>query len=115
MGKGKFLSTPILDMPGEIGPFFFKEAFFIFLGCVLLFLFMLIVSLFTQVSGLMLASVPGSFIVLMSLVRFVFIKKIDSSWYIHKWIAYRFLMPKNIRATSFPYKPFRLCFLVSKK
>ncbi|NEJ84035.1 hypothetical protein GR268_47215, partial [Rhizobium leguminosarum] len=96
MEKGKFLSTPILDMPGEIGPFFFKEAFFIFLGCVLLFLFMLIVALFVQISGFMLAAVPGTFVLVMSLLRFVFIKKIDSPWYIHKWIAYRFLIPKNI-------------------
>ena len=100
MEKGALLTTKILDSHGKIGPFFFKEFIFVFLGCTALFFSVLLLSLLMPVKGILLIGLPAAFLLLISLVRFLVIKKIDTPWYIHKWIAYRFIRPQRIIANS---------------
>ena len=107
----KLLSTRILDTHGRIGPFFFKEFLVVFLGVVLLFFGIVFLDLFIPVKRILFIAVPGSFLILISLVRFVFIKKIDSPWYIHKWIAGYWLKPNSIKADSITNRHQKLCFL----
>ena len=109
------MSTRVLDRHGRIGPFFFKEFLFVTLGCAILYFLILEVSLFVPLKKSLLIVLPASFLTLVSLVRFIFIKKVDSPWYIHKWVAYRFLMPQSIEANSFPRKKIKLCMLIKKK
>jgi hypothetical protein len=114
MEKGQLLSTRILDTHGKIGPFFFKEFLFVFLGFSLLFFSILVIDLFIHVKRSLLLGIPGTFLLLISLLRWVFIKKIDSPWYIHKWVAYRFFKPKSIIADSLSLHQNKICFLIKK-
>jgi hypothetical protein len=115
MEKGKMMSTRVLDKHGRIGPFFFKEFLFVTVGCAILYFVILEVSLFVPLKKSLLIVLPLSCLALVSLLRFVFIKKVDSPWYIHKWVAYRFLVPQHIKADSFARKKFKLCLLIKKK
>lgn len=47
----------------------------------------LLLSLFMSAQGSLLIGLPAAFLLLISLVRFLVIKKIDTPWYIHQWIA----------------------------
>lgn len=98
--KDQLLSTRILDYHGKIGPFFFKEFLFVFLGCASLFFLVLLLSLFVHIKGILLLLIPGTFLLIVSVVRFVFIKRVTSPWYIHKWVSQRWLRPKHIRADT---------------
>ena len=98
--NNKLLSTRILDYHGKIGPFFFKEFLFVFLGCASLFFLVLLISLFIPNKGILLILIPGIFLLLVSVIRFVLIKRVTSPWYIHKWVSQRFLRPKHILADS---------------
>ena len=100
--KYQLLSTRILDYHGKIGPFFFKEFLFVFLGCASLFFLVLLISLFMHIKGILLPFIPGTFLLIVSLLRFVFIKKVTSPWYLHKWVSQRFLRPKHILADTLP-------------
>jgi hypothetical protein len=104
MEKGQLRATPLLDTHGRIGPFFFKEFFVILLGVSFLFFAVLIVDLFTPVRKSLPILVPSSFLIIVAAIRLFFIKKIDSPWYMHTWVAYRFLWPKSIKADSFAIK-----------
>jgi len=99
--NNKLLSTSILDHHGKIGPFFFKEFLFVFLGCACLFFFVLLLSIFMQIKGILLLLIPGTFLLLVSLIRFLLAKKISSPWYIHKWVSRQFLRPEHILADTF--------------
>jgi len=112
MKKGALLTTKILDSHGKIGPFFFKEFIFVFLGCTSLFFAVLLFSLFMPVPGILLIGLPAAFLLLISLVRLLVIKKIDSPWYIHQWIARRFIRPRHIIANTRSSQS-TLCFLQS--
>lgn len=92
------LSTRILDYHGKIGPFFFKEFLFVFLGCTTLVLLMVVLSLLMEISISLFVVVPGSLLGVMGLIRFFLAKRISSPWYIQKWIAQHFLRPKHIVA-----------------
>ena len=96
----KLLSTRILDHHGKIGPFFFKEFLFVFLACTSLFFLVLGASLFMDIPSSLLLLVPGTFLLVVSLIRFVLIRKAASPWYLHKWIANRWLKPKHMRADT---------------
>ena len=98
--KSKLRSTRILDHHGKIGPFFFKEFLVVFLGCAGLFFLVLLCSLFIEIPSSLLLLVPGSFLLVVSLIRFVLIRKVTSPWYLHKWVANRWLKPKHIRADT---------------
>ena len=111
----KLLSTRILDNHGRIGPFFFKEFLVVFLGVVLLFVGVVVLDLFIPVKRILFIAVPGSFLVLISLVRLVFIKKIDSPWYIHKWMAGYWLKPTSIKSNFMYKRTKKLCFLQKTK
>ena len=101
MAKHKeLLSTRILDHHGKIGPFFFKEFLFVFLACTSLFFLVLGASLFMEIPSSLLLLVPGAFLFVVSLIRFVLIRKAASPWYLHKWVATRWLKPKHIRADT---------------
>jgi hypothetical protein len=102
--NNKLLSTSILDHHGKIGPFFFKEFLFVFLGCACLFFLVLLLSIFTHVKGILLLLIPGAFLLLVGVTRFLLAKKVSSPWYIHKWVSQQFLRPKHILANSFPKK-----------
>ena len=89
------------DFPNrKIGPFFFKEFLFVFLGCASLFFLVLLLSVFMYVKGILLLLIPGTFLILVALVRLLFSKKISSPWYLHKWVSQRWLRPKHILADS---------------
>ena len=99
--NNKLLSTSILDHHGKIGPFFFKEFIFVFLGCASLFFLVLLLSVFMYIKGILLLLIPGTFLLLIGLTRVLLAKKISSPWYIHKWFSQRFLRPKHILADNF--------------
>ena len=96
--KEKLLSTRILDHHGKIGPFFFKEFLVVFLACVNLFFMVLLLSLFIDMNSSLLLVVPSAFLLFVGLIRFLIIQKVTSPWYLHKWVANRWLKPKHIRA-----------------
>lgn len=98
MASSNLLSAKILDHHGKIGPFFFKEFLFVFLGCACLFFSVLLLSVFVVVSGIMLLLVPGVFLVFVGLIRFLLSKRITSPWYLHKWVCAHFIKPKHIIA-----------------
>ena len=97
----KLLSAKILDHHGKIGPFFFQEFLFVFLGCACLFFTVLLLSVFIAVSGILLLLIPGLFLAAVGLLRLLIGKRINSPWYLHKWVSYRFLRPKHIIANQF--------------
>ena len=107
MATPKLLSASILDDHGKIGPFFFKEFLFVFLGCAGLFFAVLLLSVFVVINGILLLLIPGIFLALVGLVRFLLAKRITSPWYLHKWVAYRFLRPKHLTADQLFKKPER--------
>ena len=96
--KDKLLTTRILDHHGKIGPFFFKEFLVVFLACVSLFFMVLLLSLFIEMHSSLLLGIPSAFLLFAGLIRFVIIQKVTSPWYLHKWVANRWLKPKAIRA-----------------
>lgn len=96
--NNKLLSTPLLDQHGKIGPFFFKEFIFVFLGCAFLFFFVLLLSIVMAIQGILLLLIPGTFLVLIGLTRFLLAKKVSSPWYIHQWVSEQFLRPKHLIA-----------------
>jgi hypothetical protein len=109
-GNRKLLTTRVLDEHGKIGPFFFKESLFLFAGTILLFFIMIYVDSLLHLKriGFLLIVIPSSFLIVVSVIRFFFIKKIESPWYIHKWAANQFLYPRHINIkTNQPFKP---CF-----
>ena len=99
--RNKLPSARLLDRHGKIGPFFFKEFLFVFLMCTSLFFLVLLASLFMEIPSSLLLLVPGAFLLLVSLIRFVFVRKAASPWYLHKWVANRLFKPKHIRADVF--------------
>ena len=96
--KDKLLTTRILDHHGKIGPFFFKEFLVVFLVCVSLFFIVLLLSLFIEVNSSLLLGAPTAFLIFVGLIRFLIIQKVTSPWYLHKWVANRWLKPQHIRA-----------------
>ena len=96
----KLLSTSLFDHYGKIGPFFFKEFIFVFFGCAALFFSVLLLSVFMHIKGILLLLIPGIFLVLVGLVRFVLAKRINSPWYMHQWVSRRFLRPRHILANT---------------
>ena len=99
--NNKLISTSILDQQGKIGPFFFKEFIVVFLGCSSLFFMILLLSIFIKVHSILLLLIPGTFLLVVGLIRFMLSKKITSPWYLHQWVARRFLKPKHILADLF--------------
>ena len=98
MAAPRLQSASILDHHGKIGPFFFKEFLFVFLGCACLFFAVLLVSVFVVIKGILLLLIPGLFLGLVGLLRFLLARHITSPWYLHKWVAARFLRPKHLSA-----------------
>lgn len=96
--RDKLPSTRILDYHGKIGPFLFKEFLVVFLGCASLFFLVLLMSLFISIQGILLLLIPGVFLLLMSVIRFVLVKRVTSPWYIHKWLSRRFFRARHILA-----------------
>ena len=96
--KDKLLSTRILDHHDKIGPFFFQEFLVVFLACVSLLFMVLLLSLFIEMNSSLLLVVLSAFLLFVGLIRFVIIQKVTSSCYLHKWVANRWLKPKDIRA-----------------
>jgi hypothetical protein len=98
----KLLSTHILDHHGKIGPFFFKEFIFVFLGCTTLFFLVLLLSLFIHIKGILLLLIPSTFLILIGVIRLTLAKRVASPWYMHKWVSQRILRPKHILANTLP-------------
>ena len=96
--KDKLFSTRILDHHGKIGPFFFNEFLIVFLACVSLFFIILLLSLFIEINSSLLLAMPSAFLLSIALIRFLIIQKVTSPYYMHKWVANRWLKPKDIRA-----------------
>jgi hypothetical protein len=113
MEKGKLLTTRLLDTHGKIGPFFFKEFLVVFLGCASLYFLVLFVSLFIPLKGILVLGVPGVFLLLVSLVRIICTRKIDSPWHVHRWFLYRFLQPGSIIADQLGSPVDKLCFPIT--
>jgi hypothetical protein len=112
MEKGKLLTTRLLDTHGKIGPFFFTEFMVVFLGCASLYFLVLFVSLFIPLKGFLLIVVPVGCLLLVSLVRLICTRKIDSPWHVHRWVLYRFLQPGSIIADQLGSPVDKLCFPV---
>jgi hypothetical protein len=115
MERRRRLSTPILERHGKIGPFFFKEAWlmltiFIATGCGLL-----IVGSFVYIPPVTLIGSLSAILLVLSLARSLFIKKIDSPWYIHAWMAHAFFSPQRILAHPFPFQGEKIDFLPRTK
>ena len=96
--KDKLLTSRILDHHLKIGPFFFKEFLLVFLACVSLFFIILLLSLFIEINSSLLLAMPSPFLLSIALIRFLIIQKVTSPYYMHKWVANRWLKPKDIRA-----------------
>ena len=96
--KDKLLTSRILDHHPKIGPFFFKEFLLVFLACVSLFFIILLLSLFIEINSSLLLTMPSAFLLSIALIRFLIIQKVTSPYYMHKWVANRWLKPKDIRA-----------------
>ena len=96
MKKHPLLTTRILNEQGKIGPFFFKEFLFVFLGTCTLFFLVLLLSLFVQFSGILLLLIPGSFLGLLGSIRLLLRQQVQCPWYVHDWLAQRFFQPRHI-------------------
>ena len=100
----KLLTTRVLNQHGKIGPFFFKEFIFVFLGTSCLFFLVLLLSIFVQIRGILLLLIPGAFLAIAGSIRLVFSKQVETPWYIHHWIALRGLQPRHIAPDQLLYK-----------
>ena len=58
----------------------------------------LLLSLFIEMNSSFLLLVPSAFLLFVGLIRFVIIQKVTTPYYLHKWVANRWLKPKHIRA-----------------
>lgn len=96
MNPRKLLSTRLLDQEGKVGPFFFQEFLVIFLVLMSLFITVLIGSLFFPIHGTMLILIPGIFMVVVGIARFLFKHRITSPWYLHQWIARKWIRPQHL-------------------
>jgi hypothetical protein len=105
------VSTPILDRHGKIGPFFFKEAFLILVIFITSWCLFLILGSFIYIPPSIFFGTLASILLLVSLLRLFFIKRIDSPWYIHHWVASVFIQPKRFTPHAFPYTKERIVFL----
>ena len=78
-GNRKLLTTRVLDEHGKIGPFFFKESLFLFAGSIFLFFIMIYVDYFFHIKkiGFLLIVVPSSFLIIVSVIRFFSLKKLN--------------------------------------
>lgn len=102
--KGRLKTTSILESHGKVGPFFLKEmigilAILIFLGLV-----MINLDIYFKIRFIYVIGVPVLFLSSLTAIRFFFIKKITSPWYVYDWIAYRFIWPRSIRGGSSSFK-----------
>lgn len=70
---------------------------------------------FIYIAPLTLLSIVSSFLLAVSIIRFVFVKNIDTPWYIFLWIANRFTSPKRIVAHMFPYREEKIVFRKIRK
>jgi hypothetical protein len=102
MERKSRLSTPILDRHGKIGPFFVKEALLLLSVILSLCTLVVMVRGFLEIRFWVFLVSLSSCLLALSIVRFFFIKKIDSPWYIHRWIARKFISPKYIVGHLFP-------------
>lgn len=93
----ELLTTRLLDEESRIGPFFFQEFVLLFLALLSSALLVVVVSLFVEVPGLMIVLVPAGLLVLVGLLRIAFKGQITSPWYLHHWVARRFVRPSRLR------------------
>ena len=95
MPTNRLLTTRLLDEEGKIGPFFFQEFLLVFLSAMSLFILVLLYALFFPIHGMLLAIIPGTFLLLVALIRFCFKGRITSPWYLHKWVARHWIRPQH--------------------
>ena len=96
MPTNRLLTTRLLDEEGKIGPFFFQEFLLIFLSAMSLFILVLLYALFFPIHGMLLVIIPGTFLLLVGLIRCCCFKgRITSPWYRHKWVARHWIRPQH--------------------
>lgn len=99
------LTTRLLDEESRIGPFFFQEFVLLLLALLSSALLVVVLSLFIQVPGLMIVLVPAGILLLVGLLRMDFKGQITSPWYLHHWVARRFVRPRHLVLKTTQYPP----------
>lgn len=99
----ELLTTRLLDEESRIGPFFFQEFVLLLLALLSSALLVVILSLFIVVPGLMIVLVPAGLLLLVALLRMAFKGQITSPWYLHHWVARRFVRPPCLTPTTTQY------------
>lgn len=115
MDRKRRISTPILEMHGKIGPLFFKEILLLFVLSSSLFFILLILGNLIYIPFLVHIGISTSILIIFGIIRLVFIKRIDSPWYIHKWIANTFIISKRLKGGIFSPKEQELIFVKHKE
>lgn len=115
MNRKRRISTPILEMHGKIGPFFFKEVLLLFVLSSSLFFILLILGTLFYIPFLVHIGIPISILIIFGMIRFVFVRRIDTPWYIHKWIANTFIISKRLKGGIFTPKEQGFIFVKQKK
>jgi len=105
MRRDELLTTRLLDEESRIGPFFFQEFVLLLVALLSSALLVVVLSLFIKMPGLMLVLVPAGILLLVGLLRMAFKGQITSPWYLHHWVARRFVRPPHLRPKATKYPP----------
>lgn len=103
MRRDALLTTRLLDEESRIGPFFFQEFVLLLLALLSSALLVVVLSLFITVPGLAILLVPGGLLLVAGLVRMAFKGQATSPWYLHYWVARRFVRPLCLKPTLVKY------------
>ncbi|MHB9146891.1 MAG: hypothetical protein ACYC2U_00240 [Candidatus Amoebophilus sp.] len=115
MERKSRLSTSILDRHGKVGPFFFKEAWMMVTVFIASCAIILVIGGFVYIPFKLILYTLGSIITILILIRFRFVKRINSPWYMHKWAAHAFFSPKRVVVHTFPFKEEKMVFIKRRK
>ena len=103
--RDELLTTRLLDEESRVGPFFFQEFVLLLLALLSSALLVVVLSLFIKVPGLMIVLVPAGILLLVGLLRMAFKEQITSPWYLHHWVARRFVRPSHLQPSIHLYPP----------
>ncbi len=99
----ELLTTRLLDEEIRIGPFFFREFVLLLLGLLSSALVVVLSSLFVDVPGVLILLVPAGLLLLVGLLRMACKGQVTYPWYLHHWVARRFVRPQHLVPQVKPY------------